>query len=62
MLESMAPILGLSISQRKEIGLEEDSEDEGPSTTFEQEIEKESSIGMSFLNFLYWEEESGDEG
>jgi hypothetical protein len=36
MLESMAPILGLSIQQRKEIGLEaEDSEEE---SSFEKTV------------------------
>ena len=51
MLESMAPVLGLTVTQKEELGLVSSPEKEL------KESEEPGSIGDRFLNFLMGEEE-----
>ena len=58
MIESMVPILGLSVTQREELGflIEEDVVETAPEQNFEENLENSQGLGSKFMNFLLKDE------
>ena len=53
MIESMVPILGLSIAQKEELGdLVEEPVEEEKEKNLEEKIEESQGLGSKFMNFL----------